>query len=299
MSQIPETSSVPHAATTQLPDWEDQHVLHRHRLPARARFAAYPDEASALAGGSSPWELSLNGDWKFQYASTPAEAPREYAAEGYDDTGWDRLPVPGNWQMYGYGRPHYTNVQYPFPIDPPRVPQENPTGSYRRRFHLPAGWDGRRLILRFDGVDSAFEVYLNGRYVGFSKGSRIPAEFDVTAYAHPGENLLAVRVYQWSDGSYLEDQDMWWLSGIFRDVTLLAVPPVALWDLRVDPGLHADLHAATLRVEATFESMSGAVGRRRLELRLLDATGNPVPGIEVAADVAATADETATAELST
>jgi beta-galactosidase/beta-glucuronidase len=189
-------------------DWENHQLLHRGRLPARARFTAYPDQTAAHAGANSPWEVSLNGMWRFHYAPTPGDAPPDYAADAYDDSGWDQLAVPGNWQMYGYGRPHYTNVRYPFAIDPPRVPSDNPTGTYRHRFHVPGEWLGRRLLIRFDGVDSAFEVYLNGRYIGFSKGSRIPAEFDLTEHAHAGANVLAVRVYQWSDGSYLEDQDM-------------------------------------------------------------------------------------------
>jgi len=279
-------------------DWEDQHVLHRNRLPARARFTAYPDEAAARRGASSPWELSLNGLWRFHYAPSPAEAPPDAAAEDCDDAGWDSIPVPGNWQMYGYGRPHYTNVRYPFPIDPPRVPSQNPTGSYRRSFHLPAGWPERRLILRFDGVDSAFEVYLNGRYAGFSKGSRNPAEFDVTEHARAGENLLAVRVYQWSDGSYLEDQDMWWLSGIFRDVTLIAEPPAAFWDLAVDPGLHADTRAATLGVRATVRRDTGQAGPLRLESALLDMAGRPVASAAAGADIGAGAEELAPVQLS-
>jgi beta-galactosidase/evolved beta-galactosidase subunit alpha len=282
--------------STQRPDWENQEVLHRNRLPARARFTSYPDEASARSGAGSPWQLSLNGEWQFHYAVTPGEAPPDYAAEACDDAGWDRLPVPGNWQMHGYGRPHYTNVQYPFVIDPPYVPSENPTGSYRRRFDLPDGWNERRLILRFDGVDSAFAVHLNGQYIGFSKGSRVPAEFDVTAQARAGENLLAVQVYQWSDGSYIEDQDMWWLSGIFRDVTLLAEPPVALWDVHVDPELHEAMQAATLRVQATLHAKDQQ-GAHRLEMRLLDARGRPVPNGESGADVEADPDGMPTVEL--
>jgi beta-galactosidase/evolved beta-galactosidase subunit alpha len=221
--------------------------------------------------------MSLNGVWRFQYALTPVEAPQDYADPAYDDSGWDHLPVPSNWQMHGYGRPHYTNVQYPFVIDPPHVPSDNPTGSYRRRFTVPEAWADRRLILRFDGVDSAFEVHLNGSYVGFSKGSRIPAEFDVTAHVQPGENLLAVRVYQWSDGSYLEDQDMWWLSGIFRDVTLIAEPRVAVWDLRVASGLDQDLRQATLRVQATIANTREQAEACSLEFQLLDADKQPVP----------------------
>ena len=288
---MPPRPTTPHVNVTR-PDWENHQLLHRNRLPARARFTAYPDKAAARSGASSPWELSLNGMWRFHYAATPAEAPADYAAESCDDEGWGQLPVPANWQMHGYGRPHYTNVRYPFPIDPPHVPSDNPTGTYRLRFHIPSDWQGRRLILRFDGVDSAFEVALNGRYVGFSKGSRVPAEFDVTEHARAGENLLAVRVYQWSDGSYIEDQDMWWLSGIFRDVTLLAAPGAALWDLRVDPGLHDDLRAATLRVQASLQGGAGQVKRGRLELELLDPSGQAVPGVAAAVDI----DAPATAE---
>lgn len=273
-----------------IPDWQNHHVLERNRLPARARFNAYPDEAAALAGEPSAWELPLNGAWSFHYAPSPAEAPDGFAAPDFDDSGWDRLPVPANWQLHGYGRPHYTNVQYPFAIDPPHVPSENPTGSYRRLFDLPAGWSGRRLVLRFDGVDSAFEVFLNGHYLGFSKGSRVPAEFDITDQAGAASNVVAVRVYQWSDGSYLEDQDMWWLSGIFRDVTLLALPPVGVWDVGVDPGLGADLGTAALRVRAAVSGANGAPGGHRFELRLLDALHQPVPGAEAGIDVAIGAD---------
>ena len=297
MSGAPTSPHGEQPGDTHRPDWENHRILHRNRLPARARFDAYPDEALIPAGAGSPWALSLNGSWRFHYAPTPAEAPQDYAAETCDDGAWDRLSVPSNWQLHGYGRPHYTNVRYPFVIDPPHVPTENPTGSYRRRFDVPETWSGRRLILRFDGVDSAFEVHLNGRYAGFSKGSRIPAEFDVTEHIRPGENLLAVRVYQWSDGSYLEDQDMWWLSGIFRDVTLLAEPPVALWDLRVDPGLHADLGAATLHVRATLRSISDRAGTYRFDMRLLGADERPVPGSEAHASVVVGTSEAVTADL--
>jgi len=275
-----DTQQIQHAPGTSAPlrpDWENHHVLHRNRLPARARFTAFPDEASARAAHSSPWTMSLNGEWRFQYAPTPAEAPHEYAAPTYDDSEWDHLPVPSNWQLHGYGRPHYTNVQYPFVIDPPHVPSDNGTGNYRRRFDVPEDWSDRRLILRFDGVDSAFEVHLNGSYVGFSKGSRMPAEFDVTEHLHPGENLLAVRVYQWSDGSYLEDQDMWWLSGIFRDVALIAEPRVAMWDLHVDSGLRQDLGQATLRVQATVANAGDQAETYLLQMQLLDAAKQPVP----------------------
>ncbi len=159
--------------------------------------------------------------------------------------------MPAHWQLHGYGSPIYTNVRYPFPVDPPRVPDENPTGDYRRSFVIPGGWDGMRIVLRFEGIDSCARVWLNGSEVGVTSGSRLPAEFDVTGLIRRGEpNILAVRVHQWSSGSYLEDQDMWWLSGIFRDVTLLACPLHSVTDFFVHADYHAENGSGTLSVDA-------------------------------------------------
>jgi len=155
------------------------------------------------------------------------------------DASWDTIPVPSNWQLHGYGVPNYCNAQYPYPVDPPHVPDDNPVGIYRRTFHVPPSWEDRRVFLHFDGVDSAFYVAVNGQVVGCSKGSHLPSEFDITSYLRPcegscpSENLLAVHVFQWSDGSYLEDQDKWRLSGIFRDVSLFATPIVHMRDVAV------------------------------------------------------------------
>jgi beta-galactosidase len=181
--------------------------------------------------------LSLNGQWRFDMAPTVDEAPAGFADPGFDDGGWAELPVPAHWQLHGYGKPAYTNTRYPFPIDPPHVPTENPTGSYRRTVTVPAGWAGNRVVLRFEGVDSCFAVWVNGHEVGTAQGSRLPSEFDVTGVVRPGaDNLVAVRVHQWSAGSYLEDQDMWWMSGIFRDVALLARPAGGVDDVFVHAG---------------------------------------------------------------
>src|ERR1700754_2368202 len=180
--------------------------------------------------------LSLNGDWAFRYAER-ADAPADFVDRDFDDSGWDRLPVPPHWQLHGYGAPAYTNVRYPFPVDPPFVPDENPTGDYRVRFEVPEAWAGMRVLLRFEGVDSCLRAWVNTEYAGTSSGSRLPAELEVGELLRPGaSNVLAVRVHQWSSGSYLEDQDMWWLSGIFRDVTLIARPAAAIDDVFV----HAD-----------------------------------------------------------
>jgi beta-galactosidase len=196
--------------------------------------------------------LSLNGLWRFRYSAS-ASAPADVSQAALDDSGWDTITVPSHWQLAGYGAPAYTNVQYPFPVDPPFVPDENPTGDYRRTFAVPPGFtDGAgRAVLRFDGVDSAFTAWVNGAEVGRSTGSRLAAEFDVTgALSGAGDNVLAVRVHQWSAGSYLEDQDMWWLSGIFRDVTLRWRPSDGVDDVFVQADYDAGTGAGQLRVAA-------------------------------------------------
>jgi beta-galactosidase len=194
--------------------------------------------------------LDLSGTWRFRL-SPRADADSGFAAGDFDDAAWPTLPVPSHWQLHGHGAPAYTNVAYPFPVDPPRVPTENPTGDYRMVFRLPAGWAAARTVLRFEGVDSFLRVWLNGRELGTSTGSRLPVEFDVTEALRPtGDNLLAVRVHQWSAASYLEDQDMWWLSGIFREVVLLARPTGALEDHFVHADYDHHTGSGRLRVDA-------------------------------------------------
>ncbi len=208
-------------------------------------------------------QLSLNGTWQFRLHATPRGLDEAAAAPDHDDSGWDQLPVPSHWVLAGdgaYGSPIYTNVQYPFPIDPPFVPDENPTGDHRRWFTLP-DWSVSRYLLRFDGVESVYRVWLNGQEVGVGKGSRLVQEFDVTDLVRPGENLIMVRVHQWSSMSYLEDQDQWWLPGIFRDVTLLGRPDGAIDDVwlrtaygldgtgRIDPEIIAADSAFPVTVE--------------------------------------------------
>lgn len=178
-------------------------------LPPRAAFT------------SDAPSLSLDGTWQFHLSPSLAAAPAGFELDDFDAADWSTLPVPSNWQMHGHGKPAYTNHCYPFPVDPPYVPSDNPTGDYRVEFTVP--WDGP-TVLRFDGIDSCGRIWLNGVELGVTRGSRLPVEFDVSDVLRPGRNLLAVRVHQWSSGSYLEDQDMWWLSGIFRSVTLLCRP---------------------------------------------------------------------------
>ncbi|MGF1632965.1 MAG: glycoside hydrolase family 2 TIM barrel-domain containing protein [Phycisphaerae bacterium] len=253
-----------------LADIEDQAVLHHNRLEARSHFIPAADFAEARATDlvnthATSRLLPLDGVWAFAYAEAPAKSPAGFFDPAFDDAGWHRLPVPSCWQMHGFGRPHYTNHRYPFPVDPPRVPSDNPTGCYRRSFDLPAGFADHRLTLRFEGVDSAFHLWINGQLVGFSKGSRMTAEFDVTDLCKPAGNVLAVRVYQWSDGTYLEDQDMWWLSGIFRRVSLLAQPSARLQDVQI-----------VADADGSLVARPQLVGGASVRLTLLDAAGAEV-----------------------
>lgn len=252
--------------------WETIDNFGVNRLPVRASF-------SPAVGGNCPCEasVSLNGDWLFHYDPSPLAAPQDFADPEYDDSDWDTLPVPSNWQMHGYGYPWYTNVQYPIPLNPPFVPTENPTGSYRRAFLVPATWKGRNVRIRFDGVDSWFEVYLNGEFVGQGMGSRLPHEFDITdKLDFDAENILAVRVTQWSAGTYLEDQDMWWLSGIFRAVTLVSFPKAAIEDVNFDTKLDAEYKNATLDLRVKVSGTAAALKGRKVVAVLTDAAGKAV-----------------------
>ncbi|GGS67860.1 glycoside hydrolase family 2 TIM barrel-domain containing protein [Streptomyces cinerochromogenes] len=230
-------------------------------LPPRAWYAS-SDAAS----------LSLNGSWRFRLSDTADAEDDSFAAEGYDAGDWAEVTVPGHWVLQGHGSPVYTNHLYPFPVDPPRVPTENPTGDHLRVFDLPAGWpaDGG-AFLRFDGVESCARVWLNGTELGEFKGSRLPHEFAVGHLLKPGGNVLAVRVHQWSAGSYLEDQDQWWLPGIFRDVTLLHRPADGVRDFFVHASYDHVSGTGTLRVD------SEVPGRVTVpDLGVDVATGEPV-----------------------
>ncbi|HKL23013.1 MAG TPA: hypothetical protein VJ904_14500, partial [Tichowtungia sp.] len=205
------------------PDWSNQDVIQVGVEKPHATFYAYPSAGAAknFDRTQSPWFKLLNGDWKFQWSENVNQRPTDFYRTDFNDSAWDTIAVPSNWQRKGYGIPIYSNVKYPFEKNAPVIDAEiNPVGSYRRTFEVPADWSGRKTLLTFDGVNSAFYLWVNGQKVGYSQGSRTPAEFDITKFLQPGINLLAVEVYRWCDGSYLEDQDFWRLAGIFRDVYL-------------------------------------------------------------------------------
>ncbi|XP_039136527.1 beta-galactosidase-like [Dioscorea cayenensis subsp. rotundata] len=204
-----------------------------------------------------PFVRSLSGQWKFLLASSPANVPIDFYSNSFVDSVWETLPVPSNWQTHGFDCPIYTNVVYPFPLKPPHVPSDNPTGCYRTYFHIPNEWEGRRILLHFEAVDSAFLAWVNGVLVGYSQDSRLPAEFEITDCCHPcgsdKENILAVQVFRWSGGSYLEDQDHWWLSGIHRDVLLLAKQKVFITDYFFKSRFAENFLVAELEVEVKFD----------------------------------------------
>lgn len=208
---------------------------------------ALPPRAAFRSGAPA---LSLGGTWRFCLSPSLAAAPEGVEREDYDDHDWDELPVPSHWQLHGHGSPAYTNITYPFPVHPPEVPSENPTGDHRLTFDLPEDWPAGPCVLRFDGIDSCGRVWLNGSELGVTRGSRLPAEFDVGPLLRRRGNVLAVRVHQWSSGSYLEDQDMWWLSGIFREVTLLARPEGGVRDYTVHAGFDHRTGKGTLLLDA-------------------------------------------------
>lgn len=260
-------------------DLQDYHILQRNREKSRAHFIPFNNEEDALTEKRSQSEQFqlLNGKWKFHYATSPQESP-VYLQEDYvGATNWEEIQVPGHWQLQGYGIPHYTNVSYPFSVEPPYTPTENPTGTYYREFIIPENWLGENIYLRFEGVDNSFHLLVNGKEVGFNKGSRIPAEFDITSYLKTGSNNLTVVVYKWSDSTYLEDQDMWWLSGIFRDVYLLARPKTHLSDFFIHADLSNDYQDGLFKVTVELhQDEEEVLSKSTLTGKLLDNQGTLV-----------------------
>ncbi len=225
-----------------LPDWENPQVIGINKLPANLSFMHYPDVQSALADSGlefhTPYYKSLDGTWKFKWSKNPAERPKDFYKTDYNVSSWSNIRVPASWQTEGFGKAIYLNYRYPFhpdyPAHPPLIPQDyDPVGSYRTTFTIPNDWDGRDIYIHFGGVKSAFYIWVNGEKVGYSQGSMTPAEFNLTSYVKKGVNQLAVEVIRWSDGSYLEDQDMWRFSGIFRPVYLYSTPKEHLEDFFV------------------------------------------------------------------
>ncbi len=275
-------------------DWENEQVLGINKEPGRATFIPFANMEEMLADAAyqAPWERTassryrlLNGQWKFHWAKQPSDRPDGFYKPGYDVSAWEEIPVPSNWEMQGYGTPIYTNQIYPFRNHPPFIqPQEgwtlseepNAVGSYRREFTLPADWKDKEVFIHFDGIYSAAYVWLNGKRVGYTQGANNDAEFRITPYVKAGKNTLAVEVYRWSDGSYLEDQDMFRLSGIHRDVYLIATPKVRLRDIYLHTSLADDLKQAKLHVEADVRNYTRSSQNASLRVSLLHPQGGTV-----------------------
>ena len=271
--------------------WENEAFYEENKEPAHATFIPYAstEQMRGDASYEKPWltpenaeVLSLNGLWKLNYVTTPAQRPGEedFWGDNADVSAWDTITVPSCLEMKGYGEPLYINVEYAFADNPPYIQMKpglnNSVGSYRRTFDLPAGWDGKRLFLHFDGIYGAAFVWMNGRYVGYTQGSNNDAEFDVTAAARTGENNVCVQVFRWSDGSYIEGQDMFHMSGIHRDVYLYATPKAFVRDHYITAALNATYNGGTMNVNVEMDNRDGLAVAKKVKVSLLSPSGETV-----------------------
>ncbi len=293
------------------PHWEDETMFAENKERAVATYMPYDNEKKMLADAeyyATPWTTpvnnrfqSLNGTWKFNLVSEPSQRPLTFFEEGFDVSGWDEIPVPSNWEMQGYDKPIYCNVEYPHANTPPFIKARpghndngknygiNPVGSYVRTFEVPEYWDGRRTFIHFGGIYSAAFVWLNGEYVGYTQGANNVAEFDITNYLKKGENKLAVQVFRWSDGSYLECQDMFRMSGIFRDVYLYNVPMTAVRDHYITSKLSVDRYSAEMEVNFEIDNRDFIPGLKTITASVYDPSGKLVASESTTMNTAAKA----------
>lgn len=298
-------------------DWENETIFAINKLPGHVTMVPYPS-ASALKADSrymlKPWTdpesedwMSLDGKWKFNWVKQPSERPVDFYKTSYDVSGWDDIDVPSNWEMKGYGTPIYTNVTYPFNPSPSKIlplpgytveTEPNPVGSYRKDFQLPASWAGKSVFLHFDGVYSAFHVWVNGKMVGYSQGANNDSEFDITKFVKPGTNTVAVEVVRWSDGSFLEDQDMFRLSGIHKDVWLYAAPRTSIEDMLLSSEFSGDdFTNGNFKAMVTLRNLGGKVADHTVHVEMLDPSGRTVFSKDAAA-VKVARNSTADVEIS-
>lgn len=277
-------------------DWENETIFAINKLPGHVTMVSYPSSAALKADREhmeKPWTdpvsdywMSLDGTWKFNWVKQPSERPADFYKPKFDVSGWDDIEVPSNWEMKGYGTPIYTNVIYPFMSRPCVIlplpgytcnDEPNPVGSYRRDFTIPSSWNGKSVFLHFDGVYSAFHVWVNGKPVGYSQGANNDSEFDVTQYVKPGENTVAVEVIRWSDGSFLEDQDMFRLSGIHKDVYLYAAPESGIADFNLSSEFEGDdFGSAVFKAKTVLKNSGNRTSSVTVHVELLDPDGNTV-----------------------
>ncbi|WP_439185364.1 glycoside hydrolase family 2 TIM barrel-domain containing protein [Carboxylicivirga taeanensis] len=261
-------------------DWENPRVFERNREASRATFYSFACEKKALANKVADGDFikCLNGKWRFNYVNRASQSPADFYRLNYDHSSWDTISVPGNWELQGYGFPHYTNIIYPFKKDQPRIDDAySPVGSYISYFEIPDHWDGREIYIQLGAVKSGFYIWLNGKKVGYNQGSKLPAEFNLTPYLAKGKNKLAIKVFQFTDGSYLEDQDFWRLSGIQRDVYLFARPKLHMRDVGVKALLDESYNDGVFHLEV--ELLNKHKGLKKgfsVNYQILDADNTPV-----------------------
>lgn len=266
-------------ATSQTRDWENPEVFAINKEKPRATFLPYPDAKLAAQDdySASPYFMSLDGTWKFHWVAKPSEAPADFYKENYDVSKWTDMPVPGNWEFNGFGIPIYTNVIYPFPTNPPYVNEnDNPVGSYKHQFDLPQTWDGRKVFIHFEGGTTAMYLWINGQKVGYTENAKSPAEFDITPYVRKGKNTLACQVYKYSDGSYIEDQDMWRLGGINRSVYLYSTAETRISDFFAHPDLDANYKNGLFSLDVELKNYATQNKNQTVEVTLLDGAGKSV-----------------------
>ncbi|UAB84253.1 DUF4981 domain-containing protein [Zunongwangia sp. SCSIO 43204] len=290
------------ATYAQQNEWEDPTTIDRNKLEGHSDFVLYTSAKNALQNDPTSSNLyqSLNGTWKFNVVQHPSERPKDFYSESLNDSNWDDIKVPSNWELEGFDLPIYTNVTYPHPKNPPYIgfPSEektesgetinknakdgdeeiyNPVGSYRRTFSVPEAWEDHEIILRFGSISGYARIFVNGEEAGMTKASKTPAEFDITNLLTEGDNLLAVQIFRWHDGSYLEDQDFWRLSGLERDVYLQAVPKTTIWDYFVTSGLSEDYQDGELNVNVQLKEFDkGSIKKPKVKFALMDPSGKEV-----------------------
>lgn len=269
-----------------MPEYENPLINEINRMPMRATSVSFesPEKALTVDEKESNRYMSLNGEWSFYFSPVDRGFPENFPETKFDDSGWEKIPVPSNWELHGYGTAIYTNIPYPFePVDPPLIPDnDNPTGLYRTSFKVPNSWRNMEVTLQFGGVSSAYYVYLNGEFIGYSEDSHLPAEFNITPYLSKGTNTLAVKVHKYSDGVYLEDQDHWRLGGLHRDVAIMAHPKVQLYDFFIRTELDEYYRDAELKIRPDFRIAQGASFEgHNLKVHLFDPKGNPVIGTPI------------------
>ncbi len=255
--------------------WTNPELLGLHRLPSRSSLIPYPDAESARTGAreDSPYFKSLCGRWRFAFFDRPDQVTTAALSAQTDVSDWPEIEIPGSWTLQGWDRPHYTNVQMPFPNSPPAVPETNPTGVHRVDFTLPDAWSGRRIVVHFGSAESVLIVHINGVFIGMSKDSRLPAEFDLTRFVQPGNNTLVATVVRWSDASFIEDQDHWWMAGLHREVFVYATGRTHIADLHVVADWDAATGRAKLEVGTKVGFEGPPVAGWRTELRLYSDRG--------------------------